>query len=578
MFEIKEDFYLDGKPFRIISGSIHYFRVPSFYWHDRLVKLRNMGCNTVETYIPWNFHETKKGCFDFEGDHDVVAFIKEATKVGLYVIIRPSPYICAEYEFGGLPAWLLKDPAMRLRCNYKPYMDAVRDYYSVLLPKLVPYQNDHGGNIILMQIENEYGYYGDDTSYMTALKDLMRKNGITIPLVTSDGPMHDSFEAGMCPEALRTGNFGSHVKEQFKVMTDKGLKNKPLMCMEFWVGWFDAWGEAHHTSDLEQNKKDFEDALTLGNVNIYMAEGGTNFGYTAGINAGARNPDVTSYDYDGVLTEDGQITPKYLAFKEIISRHAKISELPLEEIKRRNYGELKCTGKAGLFENLDNLTKPIHTLYPETMENLDSYYGYVLYRAALKKNEKASVIQTEGAHDRVWAYQNSRLLFKQSNEQLDKPFTVAESEEGAVIDILVENCSRVNFGATMEDQRKGLTKGLRINEYRHFGFDTYCLPLDKGQVERIDFAAGIKTGEPAFYRFEFDADECCDTFLDFTGFGKGVAIINGINLGRYWEIGPQRRLYVPSPYIHKGKNTIILFETEGMSGETITLTDKPQIG
>ena len=574
MFEIRDEFYLDGKPFRIISGSIHYFRIPHQYWRDRLCKLKNMGCNTVETYIPWNFHETKKGEFNFTGDHDVELFIKTATELGLYIIIRPSPYICAEYEYGGLPAWLLTDPFVRLRCSYAPYMDAVKEYYANLMPHLVPYQSDRGGSIIMMQIENEYGYYGDDKSYLTELASIMRENGITVPLVTSDGPMHKSFEAGSCPGALQTGNFGSHVIEQFDVMKSKMGSDKPLMCMEFWVGWFDAWGEGHHTSNLEQNKKDFEDAIKNGSINIYMFEGGTNFGFTSGINYGAVNPDVTSYDYDGVLTEDGQITSKYLAFKEIIARYHRIEEIPVPEIKRKAYGRLKIKEKAGLFETLSSIAHPMHTVYPVNTENLGQYYGYTLYRTKVADDVSVSSIQTQGARDRVYAYQNKKFLFTQCASQIDEKFEIAEEEKGPVIDLLIENCGRVNFGPDLEDQRKGLTKGLRINDYKHFGFDTYLLPLDSEQISRVDYSRGYTQGNPAFYKFEFEADEECDTFLDFAGFSKGCAFINGINLGRFWDIGPQRRLYIPAPYIKKGVNEIVLFETEGKCADSIYLSDK----
>lgn len=263
-FEIRDKFYLDGKPFKVISGSIHYFRTVPEYWQDRLEKLVNIGCNTVETYIPWNFHETEKGNFNWNGMHDICRFIELADKLGLYMIIRPSPYICSEWEFGGLPAWLLKDRAMRLRCSYKPYLNAVDSYYSVLMPKLAPYQIDNGGNIIMMQIENEYGYYGNDTSYLEFLRDTMRKYGITVPFVTSDGPWSEFvFKSGMVEGALPTGNFGSSAEWQFGEMRRFIGEDKPLMCMEFWNGWFDVWGEEHNITAPEKAAQELDILLKM---------------------------------------------------------------------------------------------------------------------------------------------------------------------------------------------------------------------------------------------------------------------------------------------------------------------------
>ena len=598
MFEIKDKFYLDGNPFQIVSGAFHYFRTVPEYWRDRLEKLKNMGCNTVETYIPWNFHEPKQGEFIWDGMRDICRFIEIAQELGLYVIVRPSPYICAEYEFGGLPAWLLKDRNMRLRCSYKPYLDAVRSYYEVLIPKLVPYQIDNGGNIILFQIENEYGYYGNDSSYLEFLRDTMRELGGTVPFVTSDGPWSESaFKAGCVDGALPTGNFGSGVKWQFDVMKKYMGEDKPLMCMEFWVGWFDAWGdEEHHGSDLEKNKVDLNDLMQLGNVNFYMFQGGTNFGFTSGRNGGSRTGDVTSYDYDGVLTEDGQITEKYLAFKEIISGYRDFEEVPLStDIKRKAYGEVKCDAKASLFDILDKISKSVHSSYPLSMEEVNQDTGYILYRTKLKDEEQAAEFRLDGAGDRVQGYQNGKHVFTAFAENLWDKFDVENGEKGAVIDFLCENIGRENFGTGLENQRKGITGGVKINDHRHFGFDIYPLPLDEKQISKLDFN-GISNIEkvndsenadvfadnnsgsdnaPAFYRFTFNVEEQGDTFLDMTGFGKGCAFINGFNLGRYWEIGPQRKLYLPGPLLKKGENTIIVFETEGKAKASIHLSDEP---
>ena len=580
MFEVKDKFYLNGEPFQIVSGAFHYFRTVPEYWRDRLEKLKNMGCNTVETYIPWNFHEPKKGQFRWDGMRDVCRFIELAQELGLYIIVRPSPYICAEWEFGGLPAWLLKEPGMRLRCSYKPYLDAVRDYYSVLIPKLVPYQIDKGGRIILVQIENEYGYYGDDTAYLEFLRDTMRELGITVPFVTSDGPWGKSFEAGQVEGALATGNFGSGVKEQFESMKPRMQMQGPLMCMEFWVGWFDAWGQKEHKgSDLEQNKKDLDDLMRLGNVNFYMYQGGTNFGFMNGSNWGAPTADVTSYDYDGILTEDGQITPKYHAFQEIIGRYRELPNLSLTtEIKRKEFGRINVNRKVDLFATLDKLVTPQSSLYPLSMEKADQNTGYILYRTRMQATEVIDEIRLEGAADRAQGFVNGKYQFTAFGENLGEKFDITDAAAGAVLDILVENTGRVNFGTGLEDQRKGITKSVRVNDHRHFGYDIYTLSFEEEQIAKVDFSAGYVQDVPAFYEFIFEVEEPADTFLDFEGFGKGCAFINGFNLGRYWEIGPQKRLYLPAPLLKKGTNTIILFETEGKAADSIWLAGEPNLG
>lgn len=580
MFEIKEDLRLGGEPFQIISGSFHYFRTVPEYWRDRLEKLKNMGCNTVETYIPWNFHEPKKGEFLWDGMRDICGFIRTAQELGLYVIIRPSPYICAEWEFGGLPAWLLKDRNMRLRCCYEPYLNAVRDYYSVLIPKLAPYQIDRGGPIILMQIENEYGYYGNDTAYLEFLRDTMRGFGITVPLVTSDGPWSEnSFRSGCVDGALPTGNFGSAAEWQFSQMKKYIGGEKPLMCMEFWCGWFDAWGEEHHTTPPEKAAKELEDLLRLGNLNFYMFEGGTNFGFMNGRNCGCKTADVTSYDYDSPLTEDGRITEKYNAFKRAIGKVKHIEEVPLTtEIGRMEFGKIPCTGKVGLFSVLEKITEPTRSAYPLTMEEIGQNYGYILYRLKLRPDEAAAEIRLEGAADRVLGYQNGGYLFTAFGDNIGEKFETAEPKKGAEVDLLCENIGRENFGTGLEDQRKGISRGVKINDHRHFGYEIYPLPLDEEQLSKLDFLGECVEGAPAFYRFAFEIAEPADTFLDLGGFGKGCAFVNGFNIGRFWEIGPQKRLYIPAPLLKKGSNTILLFETEGKSADSVYLAGEPLLG
>ena len=578
-FEITDNFYLDGKPFQIISGAIHYFRIVPEYWKDRLEKLKAMGCNTVETYIPWNMHEPKKGEFHFEGMLDIERFIKTAQDLGLYVILRPSPYICAEWEFGGLPAWLLAEDGMKLRVSYPPFLKHVQDYYDVLLKKIVPYQINYGGPVILMQVENEYGYYANDREYLLAMKDKMQKDGVVVPLVTSDGPFEENLNGGHLEGALPTGNFGSKTEERFEVLkkyTDGG----PLMCTEFWVGWFDHWGNGGHmTGNLEESVKDLDKMLELGHVNIYMFEGGTNFGFMNGSNYyDELTPDVTSYDYDALLTEDGQITEKYRRYRDVIAKYREIPEVTFTtEIKRKAYGTLQAKEKVSLLSVLDDLSTPVESSFPQSMEKLGQNYGYILYHSTLDTEEKLEKLRLWEANDRANIFVDQKPvttlydLELLKEKELDVTF-----ERGVDFDILMENMGRVNFGPRMEHQRKGIGQCVQVNGHMHNHWKQYTLPLDN--IEKVDFSKEYKEGLPGFYRFTVDIDETADTFLDFEGWGKGCVFVNGFNIGRFWEIGPQKRLYIPAPLLKKGENEIIVFETEGKTRDTIVLKDEPDIG
>ena len=577
-FEIRDDFYLNGEKFQVISGSIHYFRVVPEYWRDRLLKLKAMGCNTVETYIPWNFHEPNRGEFNFEGDHDVCRFIRIAQELGLWVIIRPSPYICAEWEFGGFPAWLLAQDGMRFRCCYDPYMKEFLAYFDELLPRLAPLQITHGGPIIMMQVENEYGSYGDDKEYLQKLRDGMIERGIDVPLVTSDGPEHDMLACGKCEGVFQTGNFGSHAHERFGYMKEMGIT--PLMCMEFWCGWFDHWGCGKHAhTDAAASAKDFADILDMGHVNIYMFHGGTSFGLMNGSNYYDRlTPDVTSYDYDALLTEDGRITEKYRLFKAAIeARRGPAPVIDIPEIPRRAYGEATEAAGAPLCQLLTR-GRSVYSVCPMSMERLGQNYGYTLYSTVLTNEDELRKIQLVSANDRAVILLDGEIiatLYDHDLQQAHEFKPAIPVRRGARLEILMENMGRVNYSFKLEHQRKGIDSGVVINDHQKFGWNMFV--CDEQVMASFQPVGKAPAGVPAVHQLTFTVDEPADTWLELPGWGKGTVTLNGFCLGRFWEIGPQKRLYIPAPLLKTGENTLLILETEGKAGRAF-LRDTPDLG
>lgn len=580
IFEIKDKFYLNGEPFQIISGAMHYFRVPREYWGDRLAKLRAMGCNTVETYVPWNLHEPQRGEFCFEGNLDISAFIREAEAAGLYVIVRPSPFICAEWEFGGLPFWLLSGEDIPIRSSKGPFLSYVSEYYRRLFPEFVELQITRGGPIIMMQVENEFGAWGDDDQpYLQAMAQLMRECGAEVPFITSDNLGHNSFDRGPTDGALATVNFGSDAPTKLELLRPYA-KGGPLMVTEFWVGWFDAWGdEAHHTAPAEKNAADLDYILKNGaSVNFYMFHGGTNPGFMNGANYYEHiTPDVTSYDYDAPLSEDGAITPKYLAFREVIGRYADLPALSENKIKKIAYGAAKPCGAAPLFGALDRMVS--HKLdTPKSMERLGRGYGYLLYSANIEGKTSSKTIEFTKCADRAQIFLNGEpTLTLYDRETLGEIKFEREFPDGSRIDILVENLGRVNYGKNMLTQRKGIDGDVLIDGKPIKGWTVYDPALDVGLPE-LAWSEKSPASAPAFFRFTFNVDELGDTYLDTSGWEKGCAFVGGVNIGRFWSVGPQKRLYIPAPLLHKGENEVVIFETEGVRSETVVLRDEGDLG
>jgi len=575
-------FYYDNKPIRLLSGAIHYFRIVPEYWEDRLLKLKACGFNTVETYIPWNFHETSPGTFHFEGMADVERFITIAGELGLHVIVRPSPYICAEWEFGGLPAWLLADRDIQLRCMNRPYLNKVDHYYDELMPRLKSLLSTQGGPIIAMQIENEYGSYGNDTAYLQYLEQAMINRGIDVLLFTSDGPEHHMLQGGMVPQVLETANFGSRAEEAFQ-MLQRYQPQGPLMCMEYWNGWFDHWGEEHHVRDGNEVAEVFEDMLALGaSVNFYMFHGGTNFGFTSGANGLERDhyePTITSYDYNAPLNEAGDPTEKYFAIREIISKYA---ELPAMEVPppspKMAYGAITAAERAPLFSQMEKLTKPVQSVTPEPMERYGQNDGFIVYETFITGPREERELIIQDCHDRALVFLNDD--FKGVVERWDSSKKVSFDipEGGARLRVLIENMGRINYGPYLAD-RKGVTEGIRHGNQYLYGWTVWTLPLqDLSPLRFTDIDAEAKSG-PAFYRAELElATAPADTFLKLEGWSKGVVFINGFNLGRYWKVGPQQTLYVPAPLLQEGRNEIIVFDVDGTDIHTLQFVDQPELG
>ena len=582
-FEIGSSFYLDGQEFKILSGAIHYFRIQPEDWYHSLYNLKALGFNTVETYVPWNMHEPKKGQFDFQGILDIEKFLQIAQDLGLYAIVRPSPFICAEWEFGGMPAWLLTED-MRIRSSDASYLQAVADYYDELLPRLVPRLLDKGGNILMMQVENEYGSYGEDKDYLRAIRQMMLDRGVDCPLFTSDGPWRATLRAGTLIEEdlFVTGNFGSKADYNFAQMQeffDEHGKKWPLMCMEFWDGWFNRWKEPIIKRDPEELAQAVHEVLKQGSINLYMFHGGTNFGFMNGCSArGVTDlPQVTSYDYDALLDEQGNPTPKYFAVQKMMEtyypEYPQMKPLTKESFELR---DIALSEKVSLFETLADLAQPMESLYPVKMEDLGQSYGYLLYRTEASWDADDEKIRVIDGRDRMQLFVDGKLMSTQYQAEIGQDIFVAgEKKATHRIDILMENMGRVNYGHKFlaDTQRKGIRTG--VCKDLHFLLNWQQYPLSFENIENIDFSKGWQPEQPAFYAFDFEMKALKDTYLDLSSFGKGLAFVNGVNIGRFWNVGPTLSLYIPHSLLKEGHNRIIIFETEGEYEESINLVNQP---
>ncbi|MGW7313896.1 beta-galactosidase [Streptomyces sp. NPDC054865] len=577
LLQIEDDgFRLDGDPFRILSGGLHYFRVHPDLWHDRLHKARLMGLNTVETYVPWNLHQPQPNEFRMDGGLDLPRFLELAADEGLYVLLRPGPYICAEWEGGGLPSWLLADPSVRLRSRDPKFLTAVDDYFGRLLPPLHDRLATRGGPVLAVQVENEYGAYGDDTAYMEHLADSLRRHGVDVPLFTCDQPA--DLERGALPGVLATANFGSRSAAHLATLR-AARPSEPLLCAEFWIGWFDRWGGNHVVRGAEQASQELDELLATGaSVNFYMFHGGTNFGFMNGANdKHTYRPTVTSYDYDAPLDEAGDPTEKFAAFREVIAKYAPVpTEFPPARAAKFGPQAVELTENIGLLVAAPALGNAVASHRPLTMEELGQDYGFVLYEADLPDAGPA-LLEVEQVRDRAQIFLDGQPVGVLERESHEHSLTFTVPRPGTVLTVLVENQGRVNYGPGIHD-RKGLLGGVLLNGAPLDGWTSRPLPLTALQDLPFGTGSATPTG-PAFYRGSFDADRTADTFLHLDGWTKGSAWVNGFALGRYWSRGPQRSLYVPGPVLRRGGNEVVVLELHAPGRERkVDFRDAPDLG
>jgi beta-galactosidase len=553
---------LDGKPFKILSGELHYARIPREYWRARLRMARAMGLNTIATYVFWNVHEPKPGVYDFSGNNDIAAFVRMAQEEGLYVILRAGPYSCAEWDLGGLPPWLMATPesARALRTRDPLFMDPVTRWAHRLAAEVAPLQYGNGGPIIITQIENEYGNYGSDKAYMEQLHQIYLQAGFTKSLlITADN--WRNIAAGDLPGVFAATNFGIGNHQKGMGALERERPDQPLFVSEYWPGWFDSWGHAHETRATQPQIEDLEYILKRGaGVNIYMFHGGTSFGYYAG-STGGKNflPDVTSYDYDAPLDEAGHPTEKFFAYRKVLAR---FNPVPIPAVpKLPPVATLRPEAleeRASLWENLPS---PIASEDPMPMEHFGQNFGYILYRKVLHAAPPGE-LAVDNVHDFARIYLDGELA-----GTIDRSASAVSGlrlpaiDEGTRLDILVANDGRINHTHEMQFESKGITRAVSLCGAVLKGWQVYLLPLGEPGTDLLPKKYHqSKIDGPAFYRATFQLTKVGDMFLDTRRLGKGALWINGHAVGRFWNVGPQDTLFVPGPWLKRGANSLVVFD------------------
>lgn len=577
-FEIgKKTFLLDDKPFVVKAAEIHYPRVPREYWEHRIEMCKALGMNTICLYIFWNLHEETMGNFDFSGNKDVAAFCRLAQKHGMYVIIRPGPYVCAEWEMGGLPWWLLKEDSVKLRTLDSFYMSRVGIFMEKVGQELADLQITRGGNIIMVQVENEYGSYGVDKPYVSAIRDTVRKH-FEVALFQCD--WSSNFLDNALDDLLWTINFGTGADIDAQFARLKEIRpESPLMCSEFWSGWFDHWGRKHETRDGKIMVEGLKEMLDKNiSFSLYMTHGGTTFGQWGGANNPAYSAMCSSYDYDAPISEAGWVTDKYLALREMLAKYVPEGEqlpdipksFPVMKIPPIHFTEV-----APLFENLPEQKNSEHIL---PMEKFDQGWGTILYRTKLPDVKSGTVLRITEQHDWTQVYVNGKLLGRLDRRLGEQEMVLPALNAGATLDLLVEAMGRVNFDKSIHD-RKGITDKVElisqgsIVELRNWNI--YNFPVDYSFAKDKNYVESLAIDVPAYYRATFTLDKVADTFLNMETWGKGMVWVNGHAMGRFWEIGPQQTLFMPGCWLNKGENEIIVLDLKGPAKAVIEGLEKP---
>lgn len=577
----KNTFLLDGNPFVIKAAELHYTRIPQAYWEHRIKMCKALGMNTICIYIFWNIHEQEEGKFDFTGQNDIAAFCRVAQENGMYVIVRPGPYVCAEWEMGGLPWWLLKKKDVALRTLDPYFMERVGVFMKEVGKQLAPLQVNKGGNIIMVQVENEYGSYGTNKPYVSAVRDLVRESGFTdVPLFQCD--WNSNFTNNALDDLIWTINFGTgaNIDQQFKKL--KELRPEaPLMCSEFWSGWFDHWGRKHETrpaKDMVQGIKDMMDRNI--SFSLYMTHGGTTFGHWGGANNPAYSAMCSSYDYDAPISEAGWTTDKYFLLRDLLKNYLSegetLSEIPAA-FSLIEVPEIQFTQVAPLF---DNLPAPKQTVDIKPMEQFNQGWGSILYRTNLPEAVKAgTVLKITEVHDWAQIYADGKLLARLDRRKGEFTTTLPTLKKGTRLDILVEAMGRVNFDKSIHD-RKGITEKVELladNQSKDLkNWTVYNLPVDYTFAKNKNYR-DQKTlpSMPAYYKATFKLNKVGDTFLDMSTWGKGMVWVNGRAMGRFWEIGPQQTLFMPGCWLKEGENEIVVLDLKGPEKSSIKGLKKP---
>jgi beta-galactosidase len=567
-----DNFLLDGKPFQIISGEMHPARIPKEYWRHRIQMAKAMGCNTIAAYVFWNYHETKEGVFDFAtGDHNIAEFIRICKEEGMWVLLRPGPYVCAEWDFGGLPTYLLKIPDIKIRCMDQRYMSAVTRYVNRLSKEIKPLQCTNGGPILMVQVENEYGSYANDKAYLYALKNLWLNNGINVPFYTADGPTQFMLDAGSVEGAAIGLDSGSSEADFNQARTKNS--NVPSFSSETYPGWLTHWGEKWARPDTNGLKKEIEFLLkNKKSFNLYVIHGGTNFGFTAGANAFSPTqfqPDITSYDYDAPIDEQGGPTAKYFMLRRLIQQYMdyKIPEIP-QPTKTIEIPSIEMKKAWSLW----NYQLPsVQTAQPKPMEAFDQNQGVIIYKTKLI-GHKSGKLKIWEPHDYALVFLNGIFIdtvYRDGGKwEIDLPKTNVDTP---LLEIVVEGMGHINFAQFMID-RKGITDRVTLNGMTLMNWQTTLIPLDEDfiKTKKPDLKIKVDSERPCnFFEGSFKLSETSDTYFDMSGYSKGLLYVNGHNLGRYWSIGPQQRLYCPAGFLKNGKNEILVFDLHQLNPASI---------